>query len=164
MFKIGDTVMLASNGICEIKDIVEMDLSGESKEYFLLEPIDSETSKVYIPIMMADQRMRKVMNREEAEELIRHMEEIEEIKIENEKEREKKYKEIIQSCDPEQLVSIIKNIYFRREDRLMNGKKTTAIDEKYFKLASHNFHAEIAFALGCKESEVVVLIKEKVSG
>ena len=38
MFKIGDYVVNLKNGVCKIEDILNMNLSGESKEYYLLIP------------------------------------------------------------------------------------------------------------------------------
>lgn len=41
MFEIGDYVLNATNGICKISEIVELDMSGDKqlKSYFLLRPI-----------------------------------------------------------------------------------------------------------------------------
>ena len=41
MFEIGDYVLNATNGICKIKEIVELDMSGDKnpKSYFLLRPM-----------------------------------------------------------------------------------------------------------------------------
>jgi CarD family transcriptional regulator len=55
---------------------------------------------------------------------------------------------------------IIKNLYRRKEERLAQGKKCTSIDERYYKIATHNLHSELAFALGCPESEVGKVIRE----
>ena len=72
MFEIGDYVLNATNGICKIKEIVELDMSGDKnpKSYFLLRPIDEENDKVYIPVDNADKRIRKVINKEEAVSII----------------------------------------------------------------------------------------------
>ena len=61
MFEIGDYVLNATNGICKIKEIVELDMSGDKnpKSYFLLRPIDEENDKVYIPVDNADKRIRR---------------------------------------------------------------------------------------------------------
>ena len=43
MFKKGDFVVNTNNGICEINDIVTMNMSGIEKEYFLLIPVVEQT-------------------------------------------------------------------------------------------------------------------------
>ena len=50
MFKIGDFVINATNGICEITDVVTMNISGTDKEYFLFILRSQATSVVNIKI------------------------------------------------------------------------------------------------------------------
>ena len=88
---------------------------------------------LHIPVETAEKRVRKILNKEEA----------------------------IQSRDPEQLIRVIKNMYHRRKQRTIQGKKTTAVDERYFKIAVHNLHSELAFALGCKEDEIQDMIQKQ---
>lgn len=164
MFEIGDSVVSMTNGICRITDIVDLDLSQnhEKKSYFLLVPVTGENAKVYIPRDAAEQRLRRTMNKEEAMDVIRHIGGTEELTIANEKEREIRYKEAVRSGDPFQLVKVIKNLYHRREERLAQGRKCTAVDERYFKTAVHNLHSELAYALGCPEDDIWAIIKDCV--
>lgn len=50
MFKIGDYVVNAKNGVCKIEDIQEMNISGKNKKYYLLIPQGERSAKVYIPV------------------------------------------------------------------------------------------------------------------
>lgn len=158
MFKTGDFVINTNNGICEITDIMTMNLSGSKKEYYLLVPIDEKTAKVYIPVDSAAQRIRLAMTKTDALDFIKKIKEIDETYIENEKEREKTYKEALASREPKRLVSIIKTLYLRRQQRVDAGKKNTAVDERYFKLAENQLHSELAFALSIDKKEVGELI------
>lgn len=164
MFQTGDYVVNASNGICQIKDIVQMDLSGsgEMKEYFLLVPIEETTAKIYIPVDIASQRIRPVITRDEAWMVIRRIPEISETPIANDKEREKTYKDAILSGDPERLIGIIKNMYYRKQTRNAQGKKCTAVDERYFKLAENHLYAELAFAIGENRSNMQEIINNSI--
>ncbi len=163
MFKKSDFVVNANNGICEITDIVTMNMSGTDKEYYLLVPINEQTAKVYIPVDTASQRIRLVMNKTDALELIESIKDIDEAYIENEKEREKTYKEALNSRDPKRLVGIIKTLYLRRQKRLDAGKKSTAVDDRYFKLAENHLHNELAFALNVNKEEVTRIIFEHIT-
>lgn len=162
MFKVGDFVVNTNNGICEIEDIVTMNMSGTSKEYYLLIPINERTAKVYIPVDMASQRIRLAMNKEEALQFIEGIKEIDEAYIQNEKEREKTYKEALNSRDPKRLVGIIKTLYLRKQERVEAGKKNTAVDERYFKLAENHLHSELAFSLQVDKTEVNQIILEHI--
>ncbi len=158
MFEKGNFVVNANNGICEITDIVTMNMSGSNKKYYLLVPVDEKTAKVYIPVDLAEQRIRLAMTENEALDFIKDIKDIDEAYLENEKEREKTYKEAISSRDPKRLVGIIKTLYLRKQERLGAGKKNTAVDERYFKLAENHLHSELAFALKIEKSEVAQLI------
>lgn len=87
---------------------------------------------------------------------------IEEVWVENDKERERIYKEAIASKEPERLIGIIKNLYRRKKERIDAGKKCTAIDERYFKIAENQFHAELAFALGEEKQNMKQFITDKI--
>ena len=158
MFQIGDFVVNTNNGICEIMDMVTMNMSGVNKEYYLLVPISEKTAKVYIPVDMASQRIRLAMNKAEALALIESIQNIDEAYIQNEKEREKTYKEALNSRDPKRLVGIIKTLYLRKQERVEAGKKNTAVDERYFKLAENHLHSELSFALGLNRAQITELI------
>lgn len=73
MFKIGDYVVNAKNGVCYIEDVQEISISGENKDYYLLIPQNERNAKIYIPVNNASQRMRLAMNEEQALTLIREM-------------------------------------------------------------------------------------------
>lgn len=163
MFKKGDFVVNTNNGICEITDIVTMNMSGTDKEYYLLVPITEQTAKVYVPVDLATQRIRMAMNKVEALSLIESIPDIHETYIENEKERERTYKEALNSRDPKRLVGIIKTLYLRRQKRLDAGKKNTAVDDRYFKLAENHLHNELAFALEVDKSEIPELIFNRIT-
>lgn len=158
MFKKGDFVVNTNNGICEINDIVTMNMSGIDKEYYLLIPVAEQTAKVYVPIDLATQRIRLAMSKKDALELIESIKDIDEAYIENEKEREKTYKEALNSRDPKRLVGIIKTLYLRKQERVEAGKKNTAVDERYFKLAENHLHSELAFALQVDKEKVQEMI------
>ena len=163
MFKKGNFVISTSNGICEIQDILTMNMSGTAKEYYLLVPVSEPTAKVYIPVDVAENRIRLVMTKEEAWDIIKEISTIENIWIENEKEREKTYKEALASRDPKRLIGIIKTLYLRKKERTDAGKKNTAVDERYFKLAENQLHGELAFALGEEKQNVGKIIKEHIT-
>lgn len=162
MFKKGCYVVNTNNGICEISDVVTMNMGSGDREYYVLIPIEENTAKVFLPVDIAKKRIRSVMNTDDAWRLIKEIKAVDEALIENEKEREKLYKEAINSRDPKQLISIMKALYVRRQKRLEEGKKTTAVDDRYFKLAEKQLYSELAFALGVEKSELNEIIEQNI--
>ena len=153
MFEIGDYVLNATNGICKISEIVELDMSGDKKlkSYFLLRPVEEENDRVYIP---------KVITQDEAQAVLNRVPEIEALVVNNEKERETRYKEAVRSCEPESVVSLLKCLHIRNEQRAQAGKKATAVDERYGKMAEHNLNAELAFVLEKDKQEIKDIIND----
>ena len=164
LFEIGDFVVKANSGICKIEDIGHLDISSANKDrlYFYLNPIGEANSRLYVPVDKADAGLRKVVTEKEAWEINEKIPEVEEAWISDDKQREQTYKEAIQSCDPQKLISIIKNMYHRKERRTAQGKKNTSVDEHFFKLAENNLYTELAFAIGREKDEMKKIIAEKI--
>lgn len=165
MYKVGDYVVKVNNGICKITDIVHLDNMNVDKNrlYYLMVPNEGEQMKLYVPVDAANNRIRKVITEKEAWDIIDKIPEIESDEIINDKQREQEYKEAIRSCKPELLVGIIKTTYLRKKERNLQGKKSTVVDEHFFKLAEKMLYSELAFALGREQNEIQKLIVEKAS-
>lgn len=164
MFEIGDFVIKANNGICRIDDIGHLDISTANKErlYFFLSPLNETNSKLYVPTDREDNGLRKVITEEDAWRFIDEIPNIDEAWISDDKQREQKYKEAIQSCDLTKLMSIIKSMYHRKQKRTAQGKKNTSIDEHFFKLAENNLYTELAFAIGKNKEDMQEIITKKI--
>lgn len=166
MFEIGDHVVCGSKGVCTVENITTLDISGVEKDrlYYILKPLYVSGSTVYVPVDSPGGSMRKVLGRREAQELIELIPEIPPLTITNDKLTEQMYKECIKANDCEELVRIIKTIYIRRQKRLQAGRKVTAVDEKYNRLAEDNLYGELAVALEIGRKDVEGYIAESVSG
>ena len=162
-YQIGDCIVKVDVGLCRVSDIVHLNGFGtENKLYYLLLPFSDEKTKIYVPLDRDNTNIRKAVNSDEALKIIKGIPQIKQIHIENEKQREQRYKEAIMSCKPEMWISMIKTMYLRKQSRNMQGKKNTAMDERYFKLAEELLYSELAFALGREKTEIRNLIAETV--
>lgn len=164
MFTTGEYIVYGSNGVCEVTDIRKMNLSGvpRDKLFYVLTPKNQKGSTLFTPIDSTKTKMRKVLSREEALELIDNMPEIEELYFSNDKLREEKYKECIRSCDCREWIKIIKTLYLRREEKHLQGKKFSATDERYLKMAEENLYEELSTAMEMTKKEVQHYIEEKL--
>lgn len=164
VYEIGDYIVKSVNGVCKVEDILYLSMSEaeEDKLYYLLVPVDDKKEKIYLPVDTTNLTIRRVMTEEEVWELIHKVPEIEEESITNEKLCERKYKEAVRSCNPEVLIGIIKMIYMRRRKRIERGKKSTVVDERYFRLAENSLYSELGFVLQKDKEEISELIAESV--
>ena len=102
------------------------------------------------------------MTKQESDALINEMEEIDALRIGDEKRREEIYKETMRTCDCKEWVRIIKTLYSRKMDRLSRGKKVTSSDERYLQMAEENLFGELAFSLQMPKEKVGEFIGEKI--
>ena len=162
MYQVGDYIVKAANGICEVTDIVNPDfVEDNTKLYYELQPLSDKKTVLYVPTSRDDGSMRPVITEQDAEELIMMIPTIDEPWINNERERERNYKEIIKSNKPEKLIGIIKLIYQRKKLRQEQGKKTTIVDKQYFDKAEKLLYSELELALGKSREEIYDQIKKQ---
>lgn len=156
VFLKGEYVVSGSKGVCKVEDITTLDISGVDKkrEYYILKPVYMAGSTVYVPVDAAKESLRKVLSCEEAEILIREIPAIPLITITNDKLLEQEYRGCMKTNNCEELVKIIKTIYLRKQRRLEAGRKVTAVDAKYFKLAEDTLYGELAISLNMARADV----------
>lgn len=162
MYQVGDFIVKAANGICEVKDIVNPDFVDDDKKlYYELQPLSDSKTVLYVSTDRDDGSMRAVITEEEAENLIKMIPTIDEPWINNERERERNYKEAIKSNEPEKLIGIIKLIYQRKKTRQEQGKKTTMVDKQYFDKAENLLYSELELVLKKSRDEIYDQIKRQ---
>ncbi|MCM1189881.1 MAG: CarD family transcriptional regulator [bacterium] len=158
--------MCGNKGVCAVEDITTLNISGVDKErvYYILKPKYQAGSTVYVPVDTSRESMRRVMKKEEAEQLIAAIPGIPLLTITNEKLSEQTYRECLKTGSCEEWVRIIKTIYLRKKKRLQAGRKVTAVDAKYFRMAEDSLYGELAVALGRNRGEMEEYITGELEG
>lgn len=164
MFEKGELIMCGGHGVCRVNDIIgnPIDRLDLKRKYYVLEPVFEKASTIYTPVDNDKIVMRRIMNKEEAEKLIAHIEDIETVWIQEEKRREQTYKEAIRTYDSRSLVQIIKTLYQRRKSRINEGKKVLSSDEQYLHKAEELLYSEMSLALSIPKERVEAYITAAV--
>lgn len=164
MFEKGDYIVYGSTGICVVEDITTMDLPGIPKDqwYYVISPYQQAGNKIFTPVDNAKMKLRRILTREEVLSLIDEIPAIEPIGIVEERMREQKYKEYIRSSECRNWIRIMKTLYHRKQERVSQGKKVTATDERYFKLAEDNLYTEFSISLDIPKKEIEGYITERI--
>lgn len=164
MFEKGQNVVCSNKGVCVVEDITTLNISGVDKErmYYILKPLYMAGSTVYVPVDAAPDTMRGVMDREEAEAMIQSIPQIPPIETANDKLLEQEYRSCMKTNRSEEWIRIIKTIYLRKQKRLEAGRKVTAVDAKYDKLAEDNLYGELAVSLQMPKESVEAYIFEEM--
>ena len=153
-YQIGDVVVFGAEGLCRIEDITEKKFGKEIIQYYVLKQLMRGNSV---------SKMRPVLTEEEITQFIRQMPSQEVPWIENNRERQQAFKEIILYGDSRDLIRLVRNLHLRREEQVAKGKKLYAADERIFKDAENIVFEEISYALNIPRDRVLDYITETVS-
>ena len=164
MFEIGDYIVYGTNGVCRVEAIGSAPFEGVSpdKLYYTLSPVRNPGGHIYTPVDNKKIVMRRILTPEEAQQLIASMPDIQPLTVSNEKTIELLYKSSLNSCDSVQWVQVIKTIYNRKQDRLAIGKKITAVDDRYMRIAEDNLYGEMSIVLDMDRSQITDYIRSVV--
>lgn len=164
MFEKGEYIIYGTSGVCRIEDITTMNMASVPKDklFYVLSPSSQKGGRIFTPVDSQKTIMRRVLSKEEAAELIDEIPRIEELWITNEKQREEKYKECMRSGDCREWIKIIKTLYLRKLERTAQGKKITATDERYLKMAEDYLYSELEIPLGIPKNEMEDYITQKL--
>ena len=165
MFAVNDYIVYGNHGVCKVENIgtVSLAMVDKNKVYYTLRPVYKSEAVVYAPVENPKSVIRPVLTREDADKLIEEIPSLESVWIGNEKEREMQYKAALRSCDCRELIRIIKTLYYRKMDRIKDGKKVTVVDERYFRQAEEQLYGELAFAMDMERNQVGEYLNIRIS-
>lgn len=164
MYKVNDTIMYGTQGICKIVEIAEKDFMGTKKEYYVLKPMNDASATLFAPVNneKTEAKMRRILSAEEIHELIETMPYEEANWIHNENERKEKYKNIIASGDRTELIRMIKALYFHKREREEDGKHLYLSDERFMKEAERILYDEFQYVLKINKVDLMDFIFDRI--
>ncbi len=164
MFEKGDYIIYGTSGVCRIEDITTMNMTSvpRDKLFYVLSPSSQRGGRIFTPVDNQKTLMRRILSKEEALRLIDEIPSIEELWITNEKMREEKYKECMRSGDCREWIKIIKTLYLRKQERNAQGKKITATDEKYLRMAEDYLYSELEIPLEIPKANMEAYISQQI--
>ena len=119
MYQINDMILYGTEGVCKIDSIVTKELAGEAQEYYVLKPVYSENSTIYVPVHNKNltKKMHQVLSTQEIYQLIENISDEQPDWIENENERKEKFKEIMSSGKRSWMLQMIKSLYHHQQEQ-----------------------------------------------
>lgn len=164
MFNVNDTVIYSPCGVCRIEEITEKDFSGEPVEYYVLKPVGGVKGTFYIPVNNESLtgQMRKILSKNEIDELISIMPDEDYIWIEDENLRKEEYRKILREGSRHELVKLIKTLYNYRQNLLGQKKRLHSADERFLKDAENMLYDEFSYVLGIPKDDVLSYIRQHI--
>jgi len=166
MFQIGEVVSYGATGICTVEDIRMESLSrgGKKQEYYILRPAATPTCTTYVPTgnEALTSKMRRVLTKQEIDEMILSVREESLEWIEDTRHRSDAYGQIVARGISADLLKLIGCLYLEKKSRSKGGRKFCATDEKILASAERMVSEEFAFALEIPQKQVAAYIAEKM--
>lgn len=164
MYKVGQYVVYCGEGVFKVDSIGTLDLSGVSGDdtyYTLLSPFRAG-SKVYALVGNEEGKLRDVITKKEAKEVLDNIALFDDIDVPNEKQKDEIYKKLIHKNDFRDLAKIVKTMYIKKVSKIAAGKKMTSGDDRYYRMAEERLIGELAIVLDLDRGEIKKTIDEKL--
>lgn len=165
MYSIGEKIIYGSEGVFTVHDYSASPVDkNDTRKFYILHPIHGPAGNIiYTPVDNSNVKMRTVMSREEAIELIDSIPSIPLLTVEREKNRRETYRLALATASVDKYVSIIKTVMARRAEMLENKKRLSESDSDYEKKAKFCLHGELAIALDMPFESVEEYIKDRLT-
>ncbi len=164
MYTAGDMVVYGSNGVCRIIGTEVKILDGKGLEYYVLEPVDSDSARFYVPCgnPAALVKLRSLLNRQELDSLLHSVENSGDVWIADENRRKQLYRELIVSGDRVGILSMILALLRHKDSQAKLGRKFHLCDENFLHDAKKLLVSEFSVVLGIPAEEAWAYILDKI--
>lgn len=154
MFAEGDRIVYSFYGICLVAGIVEKEVNGENRKYYELRPLADNKSIIYTPIDSKKVLLRSIVSKEEAQDILNSMDDMEIVWPENVWKRNQEFKQITQNADLRLNVNLYKVLLHRQLQLREAGKKMIVQDIKILDTVGTLVCSELEEALGMESKDI----------
>lgn len=167
LFDKGNHVFYAKTGICSIEDIRKVDFSGSNKPlmYYILRPISSPSSVVYVPVNNEEltNQMRPALTKTEIDSILSDSKEKNLEWIDDKNARNSCFHTILSGGIHEKLLLMIRCIHEEKDKLEETKRKLPITDDMDLKLAEKYILEEFSYSLGIPQESVITYIKSAIS-
>ena len=161
MFKINDSVIHCREGLSTIVSMNNMN----GKDYFLVSVNRSSGETIYVPVETANNIIRPLMNKKEADELLKYIKKIEKEFNTNTKQRRDAYKKMLSSGKVKEIAYLYRQLYFYEQ---IGGENNTEIklgpvDIDMLSYAENMLMDELSITYGVARGEVKDFVQKRIS-
>lgn len=163
MLRVKDYIVVGSTGVCRVEDIIKESFGGsEVREYYVLEPISGNSSTIYVPTDNDQVCMRKIMTKQDVEDLIKELSDDDFAWNEDDQKRKSEYAEIARLCKPLELVKVLVSLQKRQDELEESGRKLSSIDTEAYKFTEQILKDELALALSLDPEQAISYLLQQL--
>lgn len=144
-FRIGDTVIEPSLGICTIQGIRQMTVDGKQEDYFVFR---AQTANVLVPRSQMSRRgIRKPMSKDEIKKLFNTLKQPVNPTRSNSRDQYLEYQDTLRSGDPSRIGKLLRNLYILDQTDDLKGKEKEIMEQaREFLVEEISFTKEVGKA------------------
>ena len=161
MFKINDSVIHCREGLSTIISINNMN----GRDYFLVSVNRNSGETIYVPVETAENIIRPLMDKKEADELLKYIKKIKKEFNSNTKQRRDAYKKMLSSGSVKEIAYLYRQLYFYEQ---IGGENNTEIklgpvDIDMLSYAENMLMDELSITYGVSRNEVKAFVQQRIN-
>ena len=162
MYQIGDRVVYGIHGVCCVVDQEERVVDRKRVTYLALEPVGQDGSRYLVPThnAAAMAKLRKMLSREELEDLLNSETIRSDGWIKDENQRKQTYRELISSGNLVKLMQMVHTLYRHKAAQTAAGRKVHLCDDNFLRDAEKLLAIEAAIVMGMEYDQAKKYLKE----
>ncbi|MDO4556307.1 MAG: CarD family transcriptional regulator [Lachnospiraceae bacterium] len=153
MFKENDTVVYKNAGLCRVETIGVPEFITTDEIYYKLQTLTGAGNIIYVKEGHEDM-IRPIISKEETEDYLDKMKDLEGLYDDNNKAREREFSGILGSGNLMDVLRMYKGLFQARIKRQQAGKHLNASDEQDFVKADRMLCGEFSVALGTSTDNI----------
>lgn len=159
MFKIGDLIIYSGQGICRVDNICDKTYAGQTRTYYELHPIENNHHlTISTPVDNDKTMMLKLMNKQEAEEILETFNS-EGIKwIEKTQLRNQVYADIVKTGNRSEIAKVANTLMKKKYEVEMTGRKFFEYDSRLLHRIQSILFKELSIALNSSYDHISEMI------
>lgn len=154
MFNVGDLIMYSTHGICQIDEVCEKTYLDVTKNYYVLHPLNNNKLKISTPVDNDKVMMVEIMDKERAEAILESFKLPGIEWIENNKERNKVYSDIVNSGNREEISKILSTLKRKNQEAIDDKVKFVDQDKALLTSLQNILLSELAYSLNVSTDSI----------
>lgn len=155
MLGIGKVMVHKAHGICTIKEILQIG----GNDYYKLVPSFDEGMSIFVPISKEKEFLREVIDKNQADDLVDYMNNLDDSIIDDSKERRDSFHKKLSSGDLKEIAYMCYKLYLLKKAKLNSNAKFCLTDSVMFDKAHKMLFDELALAYKIDRNKIVDYIR-----
>jgi len=163
VYNIGDLIIYSAHGICKIDDICEKTISGNTRMYYVLHPMEnSKHLSISIPVHNDKVLMLDLLKKDEAHEILDSFKDPGMKWPDKPNLRYSLYNNIVQTGDRKEIAKVVNTLLRKQMEADLLGRKLYEQDRKILDTAQNILFKEMALSLNTTWEDIHEMVLKQL--